>query len=172
MAPLFGFVSHSYIVGCVYLPVTGGLFLGSDATNAFNQTGGRFWDSQDQRNTIHGRLRYQVTNRAWIALSGEYGSGLPTQVDNTPPEVQDAITQYGPAIVDRVNFARGRVKPSFSMGASASIDLWKHDQIATRLQADVQNVNNRLNLINFAGLFSGNAVAPPRSYSLRLQASF
>jgi outer membrane cobalamin receptor len=166
------FVSYSYIVGSVYLPVTGGLFLGSDATNALNQTGVRFWDSQDQRNTLHGRLRYQLTGRAWIALSEEYGSGLPTEVSNTAQEMQDAIAQYGQAIVDRVDFSHGRVKPSLSIGVSGSVEMWKHDQITTRLQAEVQNLNNRLNLINFAGLFSGNAVAPPRSYGLRLQATF
>jgi outer membrane cobalamin receptor len=166
------FVSYSYIVGSVYLPVTGGLFLGSDATNALNQTGGRFWDSQDQRNTLHGRLRYQLTGRAWIALSEEYGSGLPTEVSNTAQEMQDAIAQYGQAIVDRVDFSHGRVKPSLSIGVSGGVELWKHDQITTHLQAEVQNLNNRLNLINFAGLFSGNAVAPPRSYGLRLQATF
>jgi hypothetical protein len=41
-----------------------------------------------------------------------------------------------------------------------------------RLQAGVENLSNRLNLINFAGLFSGNAIAPPRSYALRLQTTF
>jgi hypothetical protein len=41
-----------------------------------------------------------------------------------------------------------------------------------RLQADVQNFNNRLNLINFAGLFSGTGVGPPRSYSIRLELGF
>jgi len=166
-----GFLGYSYIVGSVYFPATGGLFLGSDATNVLNGTT-RFWDSQDQRNTLHGRLRYQLFKCAWIALGGAYGSGLPTEVDNTPEEVQQALAQYGQAIVDRVDFAHGRVKPSLSIDASAGIDLWKHDQISTRLQADVQNLNNRLNLINFAGLFSGNAVAPPRSYSLRLQTTF
>jgi hypothetical protein len=137
-----------------------------------NQTSGRFWDSQDQRNTLHGRLRYQLNSRAWIAMSGEYGSGLPTEVDNTPQEVLDATAQYGRAIVERVDFAHQRVKPSLSINASAGVNLWKHDQIAMRIQADVMNLNNRLNLINFAGLFSGNAVAPPRSYSLRLQTIF
>jgi len=41
-----------------------------------------------------------------------------------------------------------------------------------RLRADVQNLTNRLNVINFAGLFSGTAIAAPRSYSLRLSAEF
>jgi len=167
-----GFLSYSYIVGTVYLPVTGGLFLGSDATAALNQTSGRFFDSQDQRNTLHGRLRYQLNKRAWIALGGEYGSGLPAVVDDSLPAIQQAIAEYGQAVVDRVDFARDRVKPSLSIDASAGVDLWKHDQVATRLQADIQNLNNRLNLIDFAGLFSGNAIAPPRSYALRLQTTF
>ena len=167
-----GFLSYSYIVGSVYLPVTGGLLLGADATNALNQASGRFWDSQDQRNTLHGRLRYQLNQRAWIALGGEYGSGLPAVVENTPQAIQQAVAQYGQAIVDRVDFARDRVRPSLSVDVSAGADIWKHGQMSLRLQGDVQNLNNRLNLINFAGLFSGNAVAAPRSYSLRLQATF
>jgi hypothetical protein len=40
------------------------------------------------------------------------------------------------------------------------------------LQLDVQNITNRLNLINFAGLFSGTALAPPRSVALRVRAAF
>ncbi len=164
-----GFLSYSYIVGSAYLPVTGGLFLGSDATSAFSQPIDRFWDSQDQRHTVHGRLRYQLVSRAWIAIGGEYGTGLPVAFDG---DITDAIAQYGQAIINRVDFARGRVKPSLSIDASAGVDLWKHDQISTRLQAGVQNLNNRLNVINFAGLFSGNSIAPPRSYSLRLQTTF
>jgi TonB dependent receptor/TonB-dependent Receptor Plug Domain len=166
-----GFLSYSYIVGSAYLPITGGLFLGSDANNLLKQTN-RFWDSQDQRNTLHGRLRYQLNKRAWIAMGGEYGSGLPAVVDDTPQAIQEAIAEYGQAIVDRVDFGRQRVKPSLSIDVSTGVDLWKHDQMAMGLQADVQNLTNRLNLINFAGLFSGNAVAPPRSYSLRLQTTF
>ncbi len=41
-----------------------------------------------------------------------------------------------------------------------------------RFQADFTNLNNRLNVIDFGGLFSGNAIAPPRSYALRLQTPF
>ena len=50
--------------------------------------------------------------------------------------------------------------------------MWKKDNFTLRLQGDVRNINNRLNLIDFAGLFSGNAMAPPRSYAIRLQTSF
>ena len=167
---LSGVASYSYIVGSAYFPVTGGLFLGTDATSTLPT--GRFWDSQDQRHTLHGRLRYQVRRNAWVALGAQYGSGLPAVVDNTPQAIQLFVQEYGQAVVNRVNFTDQRVKPSLSVDASMGVDLWKHDQIATRFQADVLNLNNRLNLINFAGLFSGNAIAPPRSFALRLQTTF
>jgi hypothetical protein len=166
---LSGFVSYSYMVGDAYLPVTGGLFLGDAASNALSQTNGRFWVRQDQRNTVRTRFRYQLVERIWLALGAEYGSGLPVEFDGTE---QQAVAQYGQVIVNRVNFDVGRVKPSFSVDASAGADFWKKDKVALRLQADVQKINNRLNLINFAGLFSGSTIAPPRSYSLRLTTIF
>jgi hypothetical protein len=33
-------------------------------------------------------------------------------------------------------------------------------------------LNNRLNVIDFGGLFSGNAIGPGRSFTLRLKAGF
>jgi hypothetical protein len=78
--------------------------------------------------------------------------------------------QYGQAVVNRVNFAHNRVQ--LSLDASTGIDLWKKDARALRLAANIENLNNRLNVIDFAGLFSGNAIAPPRSYSVRFQTTF
>ena len=166
---LSGFASYSYMVGSAYLPVTGGLFLGDDARAALSQSSGRLWVTQDQRNTVRTRLRYQLVPRAWFALGSEYGSGLPVEFVGTP---QQAIAQYGQAIVNRVNFNRGRIKPSLSVDASVGADLWRKDNTGVRMQADVQNINNRLNLIDFAGLFSGNAIAPPRGYAVRLETIF
>ena len=40
------------------------------------------------------------------------------------------------------------------------------------LQIDSDNLNNRLNVIDFGGLFSGNAIGPGRSVFARLRASF
>ena len=37
---------------------------------------------------------------------------------------------------------------------------------------DVRNLADRLTVINFAGLFSGTALAPPRSVAVRLRADF
>jgi outer membrane cobalamin receptor len=165
---LSGQVSYSNMVGFGYTPVTGGLFLGDDASDALANTG-RFPISQDQRNTVSTRFRYQVVSRAWVALGGAYGSGLPTEFDGT---IQDAVQQFGQQIVDRVNFDRGRVRPSLSLGGSVGTELVRREHLLVRLQADIQNFNNRVNVINFAGLFSGTGVAPPRTYSVRLAFEF
>jgi len=164
-----GFLSYSYIVGNAWFPVTGGLFLGDDAVSALSQFTGHFPDSQDQRNTARIRIRYQATSHLWLATGAEYGSGLPFEFDGDP---SDALATYGQAVVDRINFDRGRIKPTLSVDVSAGVELYKREKRSLRLQADAENLNNRLNVIDFGGLFSGNAIGPSRSVSLRLTASF
>ena len=164
-----GFLSYSYMVGNTWFPVTGGLFLGDDAINATTQLSGHLPDSQDQRHTVRARFRYQLSSRIWLALAGEYGSGLPFDFNG---KFADALAQYGQQVVDRVDFVTGRVRPALSIDASIGADLFKKERYTVRLQADVQNLNNRLNVIDFNGLFSGNAIAPPRSYFLRLTTNF
>lgn len=166
---LSGFLSYSYMVGNAWFPVTGGLLLGVDATNASTQLTGHFPDSQDQRNTLRTRFRYQVGPRLWLAGGADYGSGQPFDYGGTYSE---AVAQYGQAVVDRLNFDRGRVKPSLAVNASIGADVYKTERLTMRFQADGQNLNNRLNMIDFGGLFSGNAIAPSRSYLLRLTTSF
>jgi hypothetical protein len=165
---LSGYASYSYIVGSAYFPVTGGLFLGQDVAGTLSGVG-RFWDSQDQRNTVRARFRYDLTKRVWAAIAGEYGSGLPVAFDGT---YADAVAEYGQAVVNRVNLAHGRVRPSLSIDASVGADLVKTEKLKMSVQADVQDLNDRLNVIDFAGLFSGNAIAPSRSYAVRLKMKF
>ena len=165
---LSGYVSYSYIVGSAYSPVTGGLFLGDDADAAAALTG-RFWDSQDQRNTVRIHLRYQVTRKFWLAGSAEYGSGLPFEFGG---DYQEALAQYGQQVVDRVNFDTGRVRPSLSISSSAGAEIYKTDRFKVGLQVDGENLNNRFNVIDFGGLFSGNAIGPSRSVNARLKLGF
>jgi hypothetical protein len=164
-----GFVSYSYQVGFAYLPATGGLFLGDEAINSNTLGAGRFWDSQDQRNTLRTRYRYRFSRRVWAGLGAEYGSGLPAEFEGT---VADALAEYGPAVVARVDLARDRVRPQLSLDASIGVDLYKNDRATVRIQGDIENINDRLNVIDFAGLFSGNAIGPPRSAFVRLQTDF
>lgn len=164
-----GFLSYSYEVGNAWNPVTGGLFLGDDATTAETQLSGHFPDSQDQRNTVRGRVRYQVHPRFWLSAGMQYDTGLPFEFDGDPDTV---LAQYGQQILDRINFDRGRIDPSFQINASAGADLYNSERVKVRLQADGQNLNDVLDVIDFGGLFSGNAIGPPRSYLLRLTTAF
>jgi len=169
-----GFLSYSYTVGNAWFPVTGGLFLGDDAVIP---TSGHLPDSQDQRNTVRGRVRYQVTPRLWLAAGIQYDTGLPFDFQCPDGEtLQQCIAGvaqvYGQQVVDRINFARGRIYPSFQVNASAGADIYKSERLSMRIQADGQNLNNVLDVIDFGGLFSGNAIGPSRSYALRLTAQF
>lgn len=162
---LSGYGSYSYIVGNEWFPVTGGLFFGSNASQALSQLIGHAPDSQDQRNTVRGRVRYQLAPRLWTAFGVQYDSGLPFDFDGDPSTV---LAQYGQPVLNRINFARGRIYPAFQASASAGADIYKSSHLKIRLQADGQNLNNVLNVIDFGGLFSGNAIGPSRSFDLRI----
>jgi hypothetical protein len=164
-----GFASYSYEVGNVWNPVTGGLFLGQNASDAASDLSGHFPDSQDQRNTVRGRVRYQASSRIWFAGGVQYDTGLPFEFDGSADE---ALVQYGQQVIDRINFDRGRILPSFQVNASAGTDLYRGDRMKMRLQADGQTLTDVLDVIDFGGLFSGNAIGPSRSFSLRLTSSF
>jgi TonB-dependent Receptor Plug Domain len=169
-----GFLSYSYIVGQAWFPVTGGLFLGDDAVIP---TTGHLPDSQDQRNTLRGRLRYQVAPRFWVAGGIQYDTGLPFDFqcpdgETLPQCIAGVAATYGQQVVDRINFARGRIDPAFQVNVSAGADVYKSERFNVQLQADGQNLTNVLNVIDFGGLFSGNAIGPSRSFALRLTTTF
>jgi hypothetical protein len=163
-----GFISYTNQLGVAHLPVTGGLFLEPNSATRLHSTD-RFPVSQDQRNTAHARLRWQAAKNFWLASGAQYGSGLPIETDESPSKL---LAEYGAEILDQVNFVRGRVRPQFSLDASAGVTLWTHAERSARLQADVVNLTNQLNVINFAGLFSGTALGLPRSFGVRLEARF
>ena len=164
-----GYLSYANQVGIGQGPITGGLFLGSDASNALTDNS-RFPVSQDQRNTARARLRFQPVRRFWLALGGEYGSGLPADTGGADPAF--LLAQYGPEILNEVNLTRGRVKPNFSLDAGAGFEVYHKEQRSMALQIQAGNLTDRVNVINFASLFSGSAVAPPRTVSGRLKLTF
>jgi hypothetical protein len=164
--PFSAWVNYSYQVASARLPVVGGLFLGEDAANLLNSNA-RIWVSQDQRHTAHGQLRYQPRSRFWISSGVSSGSGLP--VDLNGEDYNTLVQQFGQTVVDRVNLGGGRIRPSLSIDVASAVELYKKESRALRLQGDIRNLNNRLDLINFASVFSGTATAPPRTFSLRLR---
>src|ERR1700730_3920561 len=165
-----GYLSYSNQSGVGSGPITGGLFLGSSAVGALTDAS-QFAVSQDQRNTARARVRFQAEKRVWVAMSFQYGSGLPATLSST--ETQSfLLAQYGSAIVDRVNFDRQRTRPTFSLDIAAGAQLYRKELRSAALQIQVSNVTDRVNLMNFASLFSGTAVSVPQSISGGLKLTF
>jgi hypothetical protein len=166
-----GFVSYSNQSAIAQGPITGGLFLGSDAAGLLRDNS-KFAVTQDQRNSVRARIRVQATKRAWVAVRGDYGSGLPIEIDSQSVDVNFLLAQYGPQILSRVNFDRGRVRPNFSLGAAAGAELYRKETRSLNFRVEANNLTDRVNVLNFAGLFSGTAVAAPRSASAHLYFAF
>ena len=51
-------------------------------------------------------------------------------------------------------------------------NLWQQDERSVLAQVDVRNVTDRLNVINFNGLFSGTALAPGRQITFQIKTRF
>ncbi len=164
---LSGWASYSYMVGKVFFPVKGGLFLGQDATDL--PLTGHFPATQDQRHTMRTRVRYQIIPRLWAAFGLDYGSGLPFEATLTE---QQAAALYGQQVLEELNFNKGRIKPVLIENASIGADLYEKKGRELRLQADIVNLSDKLHVIDFGGLFSGNAIGPGRSFSIRMTARF
>ena len=165
-----GWASYSYMVGNVWFPETGGLQIG--VTPSSVPLTGHLPDSQDQRNTLRARVRYQIDKRLWIAVGADYNSGLPFEpIDNNPESAANAGT-YGQAVINGLNFNRDRILPHLTENISVGADLYQHERRSLRLQADCNNVSNKLEILDYGGLFSGNAIGPPRSFTFRLSARF
>jgi hypothetical protein len=165
-----GLASYSFLKGTADLPIVGGLFLGARALEELEEEG-QIPITQDQRHTLRAQARYSLSPRAWIGATLRYGSGLPVEVGEVADE-QALREQYGDAILERVDLADGRVQANVSLDVGLGAALWRRNRQRLDLRAEVANAANRLNVINFAGLFSGTAVAPPRSATVRLQYEF
>jgi hypothetical protein len=168
--PFSGFLSWSNMVGRGELPVAGGLFLGDEATGLIRSSR-RFPITQDQRNSLRGRVRSEAGSRAWLAFGATYNSGLPTELEGVG-DAEVLVQQYGSAVVARVNLNRERLLPSYSLDVSGGGTLWQRERRALRAQADLLNFTNSLNVINFSGLFSGTAIEAGRNFAIRLTAEF
>jgi hypothetical protein len=164
-----GYLSYANQSGLGQGPITGGLFLGSEALGSLTDTS-KFAVSQDQRNTARARIRFQASGRVWLAAGAQYGSGLPADTAGADPAV--LLGQYGAAILEHVNLARGRVRPNFSMDAAAGVEAYRKEQRSVSFQIVGANLGDHVNVINFASLFSGTAVATPRSVSARLKLTY
>ena len=168
--------SWSNMHGIASGPVTGGLFIRGGEADELRGVVQRFPITQDQRNTIAGQMRYQFHPRAWVTVDARYGSGLPVELededDEEEEEEEDEHQEVPQEILDQVDFSRGRVRPNFALNFSAGVRLFEEGNRGATVQFDVRNVTDRLNVINFSGVFSGTALAPGRQYAVQLKLRF
>jgi hypothetical protein len=167
-----GVLSYSNQTGIGKGPITGGLFLGSETAGISDAS--KFPVSQDQRNTVRTHMRFQATERLWLAASAEYGSGLPEDLAGPvdPSQINFFMQQYGPSILNEVNFNARRVHPNFSLDVAAGATLFHKEGKDVSFEIEGHNLTDKVNVLNFASLFSGTAVAPPASVSARLKVGF
>lgn len=103
-------------------------------------------------------------------ISQERAPSLRRRLPPAPQVFRDGRLTDVERIVERVELEAGRVRPSLSLDASVGVILVKAAKHSVRVQADVRNLTDQLTVINFAGLFSGTALAPPRTVAVRLRA--
>src|SRR5216110_344690 len=113
---------------------------------------------------VRTRLRYQIVSRVWVAGGAEYDSGLPFRVRGDPGGCDRTVrsgdcrsSEFRPVPRQTQSVARCRSRSGFV-----------EDGQIHCAAAGAEHINNRFNLLDFASLFSGTAIEPPRSYALRL----
>lgn len=163
-------VSYSNQNGTAAGPITGGLLLGNEGADELADSE-HFPISQDQRNTLRAQVRWTVHPRIWLGAHAQYNSGLPVELDQDVDQ-DELREQYGERILNAVNFTRGRIRPWSSIDLAGGIRLVQRGDRDVQLEFRADNIGNRVNVINFASLFSGTAVGVPRSYQARLRVSF
>ncbi len=164
-------------MGNAWFPVNGGLFFGDDATARKPNSAAISRIRRISAIPFAAAFATRSRRASGLRFGVQYDTGLPFEFQCPDDETQEqciagVVTQYGQGVVSRVNFNRGRIYPSFQVNVSAGATLYKSDRLNMQLQVDGQNLNNVLWVIDFGGLFSGNAIGPPRSYSLRLTTNF
>ena len=166
-------LSYSNMIGYATSPVTGGLFIEGGEAEELRAPGERFSISQDQRNTLSALLRLQPDERLWFSSGLRYGSGLPVEFEDDRNDASnDGLQEISPEIIDRVNVERGRLRSVFSLDLSLGLQLWRDQARSASLQFDLRNVTDRLNVINFSGVFSGTALGPGRQFTIQTKLRF
>src|SRR5207253_8864508 len=130
-AGLSGYLSYATQSASGQGPITGGFFLGSDAATAVPDPS-RLAVTQDQRNSLSARVRFQAPRRIWLAMGAQYGSGLPPDIGNA--NVSSLLAAFGQQILDRVDLARRRVRPNLAQDVAAGAEIYHKESRSAALQ--------------------------------------
>ena len=167
-----GYVSFANARAFGVTPITGGLFLGENPQDLFEE-GFKFANDHDQRNEAQFQLGYNHRRSGLYAnLNGRYDSGVPADVEPGTTLADFVAQGFDPRLYDKIDFQRGRIKPRFLLDFSVGADLMQKERVSLNLQFNVQNLTNELFLYNFESVFSGTHVGYPRLFSGRLSLRF
>ena len=118
-----GFVSYANAYAFGVTPINGGLFLGDDPQDLFQQ-GLKFPNDHDQRNEAQFQLSYNHHRSGlYVIFNGRYDSGVPTDVAPGTTLADFVAEGFDPRLYNEIDFQRGRVKPRTLLDLSVGADL-------------------------------------------------
>ena len=165
-----GFASYSYMVGNAGSRSPAASSSATTPPLPYLRLSGHFPDSQDQRNTVADASATRSHPRLWLAGGVRIRLRPALRIRRGSRHRPRPVRAAGP----RPHQLRPRPRPiplSCSTPPPAPTST-RSERFTTTLQADGENLNNVLDVIDFGGLFSGNAIGPPRSGFLRLTTTF
>jgi hypothetical protein len=144
-------------------PITGGLFLEDDVADI--GPGVEFTPDHDQRVAASGGLVW--TGGRGVSVSGvvRFESGTPMEVDDDE-EAGELASRPG---AERVDFARGRVRPRTLVSLVGSLPVWQTARAQVSVRASVLNLFDAAYAYNFGNPFSGTHFGAPRTASVTVR---
>ena len=167
-----GFLSLGHTHAEYVPPLTGGLFLDSEAIDSL--TGGPFLIDHDQKLQAQGALSFDFGDSGvWVATNVRYDSGLVTGADVASLLADPDNAFAAPYITENsgTDIDPNRVKPRTIVDLSLGADLASH-HLPFSIQADLLNATNKKGVYNILSTFGGTHVIPPRMLAMRVRYTF
>ncbi|MEW6322572.1 MAG: TonB-dependent receptor [Acidobacteriota bacterium] len=161
-----GYLSYANASVVQFGPITGGLFLEDEFLEI--RDGTAFTPDHDQRHVGAFGVTWDAERfGTQLALTGRYESGTPLSVDDD--ELDELAGRPG---AERVDFARGRVKPRTVLDVALSQRLLAGRRVELALRASLLNLTGRRWAYNFGNPFSGTHFGPGRTLHVGVRAMF
>jgi outer membrane receptor protein involved in Fe transport len=149
-------------------PLTGGLFVGEEAMELFEE--GPFNIDHDQTYSSQWGVTYEHESGVWTSLGGRYDSGLPVEIEDLGEVLADPDVNRELALVN-LNQDPFRVKSRLVWDWSIGFE-YPQEKPRVAFQFDIRNLSDEERLFNYLSVFSGTHVIPPRSFSGRMRYFF
>jgi hypothetical protein len=161
-----GYVSYTNSHVVWFGPINGGLFLEDEVVEI--GPGTAFTPDHDQRHSGSFGVTFDDDRRGtWVSLTGSYASGTPLEVEED--DIEELAERPG---AERVDFARGRVKPRALFDVAVGQRLYRGARADLSARVSVLNVADRAYAFNFGNPFSGTHFGAGRTVAVSVRAAF